>query len=125
MVTWREGAAAQPESAGKQDVVRASCVGLADEQVDVAHRPEPWIAVHQMRKRGTLQDEEWHPRLRHRAVDISDDSRPDGRRVRVLDPPRQKASPEVGRNCEICPLDVREYERLHSVLFRSDREFFK
>ena len=67
---------------------------LRIEQVDVAHRPEPWIAVHQVRERGTLQDEEWHPRLRHRAGDISDHPRPDCRRVRVLRPPRPEASAE-------------------------------
>ena len=95
---------------------------LRIEQVDVAHRPEPWIAVHQMRERGTLQDEEWHPRLRHRAGDVGDDPRPDCRRVRVLRLPRPEASTEVGRNRQACPLDVREHERLHAVLFRSGRE---
>ena len=122
VVTRRDGDAAWPESAAHQDVERTSGVGLADEQVDVAHRPEPWIAVHQMRERGTLQDEEWHLRLRHRAGDVSDHPGPDCRCVRVLRPPRPEASTEVGRNRQACPLDVREHERLHAVLFRRDRE---
>ena len=92
------------------------------EQVDVAHRPEPWIAVHQVRERGTLQDEEGHARLRHRAGDVGDDPRPHGRRVRVLRPPGPEAIAEGGRNIQACPLDVREHERLHAVLFRSGRE---
>ena len=78
-----------------------------------------------MRERGTLQDEEWHARLRHRAADVGDHPRPDCRRVRVLRPPRREASTEIGRNRQTCPLDVREHERLHAVLFRSDRELVK
>ena len=60
VVTRGDGGAARPEPAARQDVERTSGVGLADEQVDVAHRPEPWIGVHQVRERGPLQDEEWH-----------------------------------------------------------------
>ena len=47
---------------------------------------------------------------------------PYGRRVRVLCPPRPEASAEVGGNRQTGPLDMREHERLHAVLFRSDRE---
>jgi hypothetical protein len=50
---------------------------------------------------------------------------PDCRRVRVLRPSRAEANTEVGRNRQTCPLDVREHERLHAVLFRSDREFIE
>ena len=103
-------------------MARTSCVGLADQQIDVAHRPEPRILVHQMRERSALQDEERYARLRHRAGDVSDHPGPDCRRVRVLRPPRPEASTEVGRNRQTGPLDVREHERLHAVLFRSGRE---
>ena len=44
----------RPESAADQDVERTS-VGLADEQIDVAHRREPRIVVHQMRERCTFR----------------------------------------------------------------------
>jgi hypothetical protein len=42
--------------------------------------------------------------------------------MRVLRPSRLEARTEVGRNYQIHPLDVREHERLHAMLFRSDRE---
>ena len=45
-----------------------------------------------------------------------------GGRVRVLRLPSPKASPEAGRNRQARPLDVREHERLHAVLFCRDRE---
>jgi hypothetical protein len=122
MVTRGNGDAAWPESAAQQDVERAPTVALADEQIDVAHRPEPWVVVHQMRERCTLQDEERDIRLRHRADDVGDHLRPDCGRVRVLRLPSPKASPEAGRNRQARPLDVREHERLHAVLFCRDRE---
>ena len=118
----RDSGAACRESAAQQHVARTSGVGLADEQVDVAHRPEPGIAVHQVCERGALQNEKWHSRLPHRAGDVGNDSRSDGSRVCVLRPPRTKASVDVGRNLQTCPRDVREHERLHAVLFRGDRE---
>ena len=121
----RHGGAACLEFAAHQHVERTSGVGLADEQVDVAHRPEAWIAVHQVRERGALQDEERHARLRHRAGDVSDHRGPYGRRVRMLRPPRPEARADVGGNRETGPLDMREHERLHAVLLRSDRELVK
>ena len=42
--------------------------------------------------------------------------------MRVLRPPRPEAITEGGGNRQTCPLDVREHERLHAVLFRSGRE---
>ncbi len=113
------------ETATHQSIERTSGVGLADEQIDVAHRPKPGIAVHEMRERGTFQDEEWHVRLRHRADDVSDDAGPDCRGVRVLCPSGAKASTDAGRNRQPCPLDVREHERLHAVLFRGGHELVK
>ena len=125
VVTRRDGAAAGPEPAARQGVRRTTGVGLANQQVDVAHRPEPWIGVHQVRKRGTLQDEEWHPRPRHCADDVADHPGPDGRRVRVLRLPRPETGTEVRRNRQIGRLDVSEHERLDAVLFRCDRELVK
>ena len=94
----RDGDAAWPESAAQQYVERTSRVGLPDEQVDVAHRPQPRISVHQVRERSALQDEERHTRLRHRVCHACDHMGSDRRRVRVLRPSRLKPDPEVGGN---------------------------
>ena len=75
--------------------MRAAGVDFANEKVDVAHRPEPWILVHQMRERRAFQDEKWHLGLRHRVGDVRDYPRPDCRRVRVLRPPCPEATPKV------------------------------
>ena len=75
-----------------------------------------------MRERRAFQDEEWHVSLRHRAGDVSDDSGADCRGVRVLHLSCEEAIAEGGWNHQAGPLDVREHERLHAVLFGSDRE---
>jgi hypothetical protein len=113
------------ESAASKHVKRASGVDFANQKVDVAHRPESWIVVNQLRESGPLQNEQWHVRLRHGATDVLDDSCPNGPRVRVLCPPCELACPEIAWNRQPCPLDVREHERLHAVVLRGDRELLK
>src|SRR6478735_7824811 len=102
------------ESALREHVERAKGVSLANEQVNVAHRAQSRVRVDEVRERGTLQDEEWHARLLHRAADLFNDPRPNCRRVCVPRAARRETSPEMIRNGEPCLLDMREHERLHA-----------
>jgi hypothetical protein len=45
--------------------------------------------------------------------------------VRALRSPGHQTSSEIVRNRKSCPLDVREHERLHAVVLRSDGELVK
>jgi len=113
------------EPTADQNVMCSPGVGLADEQINVAHRPESWVFVHQVRECGAFQDKDRHLGLRHRFADLGEQAHPNGSRVRMLRSPRQETSPETVRNREPCPLDVCEHERLHAVLLGGSCKFLK